>query len=200
MKKRGIIIAVSGAAMFFAALALATSVVSNSPQDYDENTSVAKLFAGMFDSVSDETVIQPGTSGFFTFTTSKPGVPLFWGVQIIDFQDGDQFTVSISNIYGDSFGAFSQKGPMTFQILQTQKADTYNFQVENNGKRAISAIMMFTEDPDNSEAFNNPDSPISKIVIPILISGILFILGILLIIAGIIVIIYDWKKALLSRD
>lgn len=194
MKKRGIIVAISGVILLIIAISITASVTSNSQFGTDQNTSVAKMFDGMFDSVSEETLIQSGTSGFFTFTATKPNVPLFWGVQILDFQEDDKFTVKISNIYGDSFGTFTQQGPMTFQMLQISSAETYNFQVENNGKRDINIIMMFTEDPDNSPAFNNPDSPMSKIIIPILISGILLIIGIIIFMSGVVIMIYDWKN------
>lgn len=194
MKKRGIIVAVSGVILLIIAISITASVTSNSQFGTEQNTSVAKMFDGMFDSVSEETLIQSGTSGFFAFTATKPNVPLFWGVQILDFQEDDKFTVKISNIYGDSFGTFTQQGPMTFQMLQISSAETYNFQVENNGKRDINIIMMFTEDPDNSPAFNNPDSPMSKIIIPILISGILFIIGIIIFMSGVVIMIYDWKN------
>lgn len=194
MKKRGIVTALSGVALVVVALVMATAVVSSSSVSVDGNVSVAKLFEGMFDSVTDETVISPGSSAYFTFTTTKPDVPLFWGLQVTDFQDGDQYTVKISNIYGDSFGAFSESSPTFFQVVKVPAADTYNFQVNNDGKRQMSVVMMFTEDPDNSSAFNNPDSPVSKIILPVLVSGILLILGIMLLAAGTIITAYDWKS------
>jgi len=194
MKKRGLIIAISGAVLFFIALGMATSVVSNSSLGYNENVSVPKLFNNMFDYVSDETMIQPGTSGYFSFTVSKDKVPLFWGIQVMDYQENDQYTIRISNIFGDSFGVYHEKEPMVFKMLQIEKADTYNFRVDNYGKQPISVTMMFTEDPDNSSAFNNPDSPVSKIIIPILISGILFIIGIIALVFGVIIFVYDWKN------
>ena len=46
-------------------------------------------------------------------------------------------------------------------------------------------MMMFVEDPDNSEALSDLDSPLMSTLIPLAISGILLIIGIIIIIVGI---------------
>ena len=39
---------------------------------------------------------------------------------------------------------------------------------------------MFTEDPENSESFTNPNSPIAEMVVPLIVSGIYLLLELLL--------------------
>ena len=53
---------------------------------------------------------------------------------------------------------------------------------------------MFTEDPQNSESFTNPNSPVAEMVIPLIVSGILLIVGITTMIIGIITILFDLKN------
>ncbi len=53
---------------------------------------------------------------------------------------------------------------------------------------------MFSEDPENSDAFSNTDSPMMDMVLPLIISGFLLILGIIIILIGIIIIIIDLKN------
>ena len=58
----------------------------------------------------------------------------------------------------------------------------------------LSVIMMFSEDPQNSQAMTNPDSPFMKTVIPLAVSGILVIAGISSLGIGIILSLVDWKR------
>ena len=53
---------------------------------------------------------------------------------------------------------------------------------------------MFSEDPENSDAFSNPNSTVRNMVYPLAISGIMMILGILILIIGGIIFIVDWKN------
>ena len=55
---------------------------------------------------------------------------------------------------------------------------------------------MFSEDPENSDALSNPDSPLMNMVLPLLISGFLLILGIIISIIGTIVVLVDLKNNL----
>ena len=69
-----------------------------------------------------------------------------------------------------------------------------NLEIKNLGSRNVSVIAMFSEDPENSDAFSNPNSPVMNMILPLAISGVLLILGILIFIIGIIVILVDWKN------
>ena len=55
---------------------------------------------------------------------------------------------------------------------------------------------MFSEDPENSDALSNPDSPLMSMILPLLISGFLLILGIIISIIGTIIILIDLKNNL----
>ena len=50
----------------------------------------------------------------------------------------------------------------------------------------FNVIMMFSEDPENSDALSDPDSPLMNMMMPLLVSGFLLILGILISIIGVI--------------
>jgi len=57
-------------------------------------------------------------------------------------------------------------------------------------------VVMFSEDPKNSDAFSNPNSPMMDMLLPLIISGFLIILGIIILLIGIIVTILDLKNKL----
>ncbi len=155
---------------------------------------IPSMFEGMFDQISDNIQIPPGESGYFSYSTKSSDVPLLWGVQIIDYHEGDKLSTSISNIYGDDYGVFSQDGPIIFEMLDVSKSDTLNFEIQNHGSRIITVVVMLSEDPDNSDALSNPGSPFMNKILPLAISGILLILGIIMLLTGIILSIIDWKN------
>ena len=148
----------------------------------------------MFDEISNEIGIMPGDSAHFSYTTYSSDVPILWGIQIIDYQAGDELSIKISNIFGDDYGTFIQDEPILFEALQISQSDTLNLEITNLGTRDVAIITMFSEDPENSEAFTNPDSPVMSMVVPLMISGILLILGITVSIIGVIVILVDLKN------
>ncbi len=155
---------------------------------------VSSLFEEMFDDISDEIQIMPGDSSQFSYTTYSSDVPILWGIQIVDYQAGDELTISISNIFGDDYGTFIQNEPILFDALQISQSDTLNLEITNLGTRDVTIIIMFSEDPENSEALTNPDSPVMSMVVPLMVSGILLILGISVLIIGVIVILVDLKN------
>ena len=193
MKKRGPIIAISGIVLVIISLSIATSAIPTNvtgPGDFF----VSSLFEEMFDEISNEIGIMPGDSAHFSYTTYSSDVPILWGIQIIDYQAGDELSIKISNIFGDDYGAFIQDEPILFEALQISQSDTLNLEITNLGTRDVTIITMFSEDPENSEAFTNPDSPVVSMVVPLMISGILLILGITVSIIGVIVILVDLKN------
>jgi hypothetical protein len=194
MKKRGSIISIAGLVMMFVSFAIAQSVIPNADPTRSGEMLVPAIFEGMFDYTSDKTEIFPGQSYVFSFTATKNDVPLLWGFQNTNYQDGDKLTIKISNIFGDDFGTFVKIEPISFELFLVQKSDTYNFEVENNGDHPVSIIMMFSEDPDNSPAMTDPNSTFRNTVIPLAASGVLLMLGIIAIVIGIILGIFDWKR------
>ena len=195
MKKYGPIIALAGFSLILISFLIAISSV---PSDIsqDETFLVSSLFEGMFDDVSETFQIMPGDIIYTSYTTSLSDIPLLWGIQIIDYQYGDMLYVQISNIFGDSYGEFIQNDSILFTTTLIDQSDTLNFQIENTGTGIIDVVVMFSEDPENSDAFSNPNSPVMDMILPLMISGFLIILGIILLPIGIILTILDLKNKL----
>ncbi|MBI1662506.1 MAG: hypothetical protein IS860_03225 [Nitrosopumilus sp.] len=193
MKKRGPIIFASGIVLVMISLSIAVYAVPTNvtgPGDF----AVSSLFEGMFDEISSEIQIMSDDSAYFSYTTYSSDVPLLWGIQILDYQAGDELSITISNIFGDSYGTFVQDEPILFEVLQISQSDTLNLEIQNLGARDVTVVAMFSEDPENSEALTNPDSPVMNMVLPLMISGFLLILGIIVSIIGVIVILVDLKN------
>ena len=195
MNKRGTIILLVGLTMIMVSLLIAISAVPSNISESDTFL-VSSLFEGMFDDVSEYYQIMPGNIIYASYSTSVSDVPLLWGIQIIDYQYEDELSINISNIFDDSYGEFIQDDSILFNTLLIEQSDTLNFQIENTGTRIIDTVVMFSEDPENSDAFSNPNSPMMDMLLPLIISGFLIILGIIILIIGIIVTILDLKNKL----
>ena len=195
MNKRGPIIAFVGFTMIFISLIVAISVV---PSDISESDTflISSLFEGMFDNVSEPFQIMPGNIVYTSYSTSLSDVPLLWGIQIIDYQYSDKLSINVSNIFDDSYGEFIQDDSILFNTILIEQSDTINFQIENIGTRTVDVIVMFSEDPENSNGISNTNSPMMHMVLPLMISGFLIIPGIIITIIGIIIMMFDLKNKL----
>ena len=193
MIKRGPIIAISGIVMILISLSVAATIVPSNVTG-PGNFSMSNLFEGMFNEISNEIEIMPEDTAFFSYSTMSSDVPLMWGIQIIDFESGDELSVSISNIFGDEYGKFVQDEPILFELLQITQSDTLNFELTNLGSESITVVLMFSEDPENSAALTDPNSPVMNTILPLVISGFLLILGIIVSVIGAIVILVDLKN------
>jgi hypothetical protein len=193
MKKRGLYVAGGGIAMIIISFVVATSIISESGTIGGE-FSLPDLLQGMFDEVSDKVQISPGESFSFSFDASTDTQALLWGIQILDYESGDVAQITISNIYGDEFGKFRLNQPAMFETMKIEKSDIYNFNVENTGARKIAVVMMFTKNPEESERLVDPNSPLSKTLVPLAISGIMLFVGIAVAIVGVIILIVDYRK------
>jgi len=147
----------------------------------------------MFDNVSEIFQIMPGNIIYTSYSTSLSDVPLLWGIQIIDYKYDDVLSIQISNIFGDSYGEFIQDDSILFTTILVDQSDILNFQIENTGTRTVDVIVMFSEDPD---AFSNSNSSMMNIVLPLMISGFLIIIGIIITIIGLIIMMFDLKNKL----
>jgi hypothetical protein len=193
MKKRGIYVSIGGVVMIAISFTMAMSILND--QDLGRNEfSISDVLEGMFDQVSDKTQILAGETASFSFDASTSTQTLLWGLQILDYQSGDVVSVSISNIYGDNFGQFNVNQPAIFETMKVEKSDIYNFNVENKGNRQITVVMMFTKNPNDSKMLSDPNSPLSKTVLPLAASGSFLIIGIITVIVGITIIIIDYRK------
>ena len=193
MKKRGAIVAISGMVMIVISLSIAMSIVPSnisSPNDF----SVSSLFEGVFDEISNEIQIMPGDSTIISYSILRSDIPLLWGIQIMDYQPNDKLSIKISNIFGDDYGEFIQDEPILFEAIQITQSDTLNLEIENIGTRDVVVVAMFSEDPENSDALTNPNSPVMNMVLPLMVSAILLILGITVSVVGVIIILIDIKN------
>ncbi len=191
MIKRGPIILIIGAIMIIAAFSIVYSII---PPTSNMGENFFPKPENMFDSVTENQRIEPGTSFTFSHTTGTSQVPLMWGLHMIDYQQDDRVSITVSNIFGDKFGSFDEEDPIFIKSFVIPKVDTYSFDVENKGKNPITAAMMFTENPEKSKALTDPNSIFHKSIIPLAIAGLLVIIGIIVLIVGIILSVVDWKK------
>ena len=193
MNNLGTIIVFVGFGLIIVSLVIAISAV---PSDIPESETflISSLFDGLFDDVSEPFQIMPGNVVYTSFSTFISDVPVLWGIQIVDYQNGDKLSISISNIFGDSYGEYVQSDSVYFETIFVEQSDTLNFEIENIGSTDVEFVIMFTEDPENSESFTNPNSPIAEMVVPLIVSGILLIVGIITMIIGIITILIDLKN------
>jgi len=193
MKKRGPIIGIFGVALIVASFAAATSLLPGSNPTMSGEMFLPNILEDMFDYISDDILIYPGESGVISYSTRASDVPLLWGFQITDNQV-NQVSIKISNMFGDDLGQVVHDGPVYFDVFVIPKIDIYNFEITNQGNRPITIVMMFTEDPDNSSAFSDPNSPLMTALLPLAIAGIIMIIGIIATIIGGFVTVMDWKS------
>ena len=193
MNNLGTIIVFVGFGLIIVSLVIAISAV---PSDISESETflISSLFDGLFDDVSEPFQIMPGNVIYTSYSTYLSDVSLLWGIQIIDYQNGDKLLINISNIFGDSYGKFVQSDSVIFERIFVEQSDTLNFEIENIGNQDLDFVIMFTEDPENSDIFLNSDSSTMQMVVPLMISGFMLILGIIIIIIGIIIIMVDLKN------
>ncbi len=193
MNKRGPLVSFFGFSLILISLIVAvSSVPSELPKS--ESFLISSLFEDMFDYVSEPFKIVPGNVIYTSFSTYDSDIPLLWGIQILNYQNGDELSVKISNIFGDSYGEYIQSDSVYFKTVFVEQSDTLNFEIENIGFKDVEFVIMFAEDPENSESLRNPNSPIAEMIVPLIVSGILLIVGIIVIIVGIILILFDLKN------
>ena len=194
MKKRGLIVCMAGLVMILISFGIAQSLLPTGNPTMSSELLVPTLLEGMFDQITEEVVIFPAELHVFSFSTTTSGVPLLWGSQITDFQNGDRLSIMVSDSIGENYGIFQQGGPITFELFMISDNEIYNFEIQNNGDRPVSVIMMSSEDPDNSPSMTDPNSALMNTIFPLAISGIMIMLGLVLVTIGITLFIYDWRK------
>jgi hypothetical protein len=194
MKKRGPILIITGIILIILPVSVTYSVVMPTVQSGSNGNNPFPFLESMFDNSTEKIRIEAGDAYTFSHTVNTGGVPLMWGLHIIDFKPDQSVSISISNIFGDKFGTFVEGEPVFIKSFIPPKIDTYSFKIENKGKEPITVIMLFTEDPEKSKALTDPNSPFVKTIIPLAIAGIVLIVGIIIMISGIILSIVDWRK------
>ena len=194
MKKRGPIVIIAGAVLVAIAFLVSYSVMERAGSSLGGEGFFPSP-ESLFDDVSQREPIDPGDTYTFSHTTSASQVPLMWGLYITDYKEDDQVTVNVTDMFGDKLGSYSESDPIFIKSFMIPKVDTYTFSVANTGKSALTAEMMFTENPEKSRALTDPNSPFNKNIVPLATAGFMLIFGIIAIIAGTVISIMDWKKS-----
>ncbi len=193
MNKRGIVVIVISFILIGISLSLAASVIPSTFDDPDD-LSLASLFEGVFDEISDEIQILPGDTIYVSYGVFSQNVPFLWGIQILDYTQGDELSINISNIFGDNYGKFVQTEPILFESLNILQPDTLNFEIQNTGTSEVLVVTMFSENPENSDIFTDSNSPVNNMIFPLIVSGMLLIFGIIILIIGLIILLVDLKN------
>ncbi len=133
MKKRGLIIIIIGLVLVGVSLIIVFSAFL--PYVTGPNgLSMVAVFDGLFDEVTDELQIVPGETAYASYDTSSNVSTLFWGIQITEYDFGDTLSVTISNIFGDSYGEYIQSEKNSFEMIDNVESDTLNFEIKNIGQ------------------------------------------------------------------
>lgn len=195
MNKRGPLIGIAGTGLIALSFGIAMFTLHQSNPTMGSQITASNMLEGMFDKISTETTIFQGRSQSFSYTIQSDQVPLMWGLQITDYQRDDSLDVSISRLSGKELAKLSVDGPIYFDVFIAPEADTYNFEMTNTGDRPVSVTVMFSENPENEGILSDPNPPFSNLVVPIMVSGISLIMGLVVTGAGIVLMLVDWKKS-----
>ena len=193
MNKRGPIIVGIGTVLVLISFGIIFVILSDPDPTMGSELFAPNLLEEIFDHVSTESTISPGGSATFTYSGQSSAVPLVWGAQIVDFEEGDAMTILVSNAHGDTIDSVKTDEPLVFDVFEIE-AGSYDFEVRNTGDRTMVVMMMFAEDPENSNMLDDPDSPLVSIVMPLAISGIFLLIGAIVMIVGTVLLVVDWKK------
>lgn len=194
MKKRGPIIIIAGAVLISIAFLVSYSIMERSGSSLGGNGFFPSP-ESMFDEVSEKESIYPGTTYTFSHTTSSSQVPLMWGLYVPNYSPDNHLAVNVTDMFGDKLGSYTESDPIFIKSFVIPKVDTYSFTVSNTGNSSVTAEMMFTENPEKSRALTDPNSPFNKNIVPLAAAGFMLIFGIIAIIAGLVLIVMDWKKS-----
>jgi len=193
MNKRGLVIAGVGAAIFGVSLVVAMSIVESDfagPVGFDTDA----VFEDMFDDITDEITVLPGSTERATYSVESDGVLVMWAVQMLDYEEGDSLLVTISGYDGTPHGTVVLDAELQIDAIESAGAGTLYFDMENAGSDSVRVIAMFSEDPNNSEMFTDPDSLFNKVVMPLAISGIIALVGLIILIVGLVIFLIDMRR------
>ncbi len=193
MKKRGLYTACAGTVLFGVALLAANSVAESSfmgPAGFD----VPSIFDGMFSTITDEMTIIPGATERVSFAVESDGVPVIWAVHVTDYEPGDSLSIAAYGPSGETYGRSSQVDEIAFEAVEQASAGPMDVEITNTGPEPVTVTVMFSEDPENSDMFMDPDSPLNKLIFPLVIAGASLIAGLIVMVAGIVIFLVDMRR------
>lgn len=193
MKKRGLYTACAGTVLFGVSLLAANSVAESTfvgPAGFD----VPSIFEGMFDRITGEMTIIPGATERVSFAVESDGVPVIWAVHMTDYEPGDSLSIAAYGPSGDTYGRSALVDEIAFEAIEQARAGSVEIEVTNTGSEPVTVTVMFSEDPENSDMFADPDSPLNKLIFPLVIAGAALIAGLIIMVAGIVIFLVDMRR------
>lgn len=193
IRKRGLFVAGVGAAIFGISILVADSLVLSDfagPAGFSADA----VFEGMFDEIKSGITITPGTTEHISYDVKSEGAPLMWAIHIVGYTQDDRLSITSANMYGDIYGQFVQAEEMKFEIVESAQAGPLDVAITNSGNEYVEVSVMFAEDPEKSEMFTDPDSILNKLIIPLAVTGILVVTGLIVVVTGMIIFLVDMKR------
>lgn len=192
MRRRGLLIAGTGAAIFGISFLVANSIVESNLVG-PEAPDMSSMFESMFNTVTDEIRVAPGDSVQVPYDIRASDKPTLWATHILDHRPGDSLLIVISDIFGDEHGRFVQKEEVKMDMVTAgQDAGALNFIITNTGDTTISVVAMFAEDPDSG--MFDPDSLVMSTMVPLAISATMLLVGLIVTVIGMAIFLIDLRR------
>ena len=203
LRRRGPVVGLAGAAITAGSFLALLSIMAGLDEITvnGEMLSVRGLLDGAITDVTDEALVFPGDAAEFRHTLygAAPGgadPPLLWAVEIADYEEGDAFSVSVSDgLGGHVYGPRASAEPVMVDTIRAPGADSLVFSVRNDGDRPVRAVAMFVDDPADVDIFADPDSPLLASLVPLAVSGLAMLAGMATMAAGAVISLVDWRSA-----
>ena len=182
-----------GAIIFGISFFIADSIIVSDfsgPVGFDMDS----VFESMFDEITGDIILAPGSTETISYMVKSDGSPLLLAVMISDYAQEDILSIKVSDTYGNIYGEFVQSEEMRFEIVEPAREGTLDVLVTNSGDNYVAIIVMFSEDPENSTMYTDPNSPLNSLIIPLAITGILLFVGFLVLVVGVVMFIVDMRR------
>lgn len=193
MRRRGLAIAAGGAAIFFIS-AISMEMIIESDFSGPVGFDIERMLDDMFDEITPEMSVMPGGSERVSYVIESDDTVLLWAVHINDYEEGDSAELVIYDAIGQEREREFLAGEIQFQVIDWAEAGTLDFEIENTGREPISVVVMFSDNPDDSEMFADPNSPLNRVFVPLLVSSVFMLLGLIVSIIGVAIFLVDMKR------
>ena len=206
VRRRGLVIAGIGTVMFVISFLVAGSILDSGfsgPMGFDAEY----LFDGMFDEITDEIMVPAGGDisvpyevgsgverAIVSDNGAKDGSVIMWTVHILDPVPSDSLSVTASGSDGTPYGMHPMRNEMNFGVAENVDSGLLELEISNTGSDPVYVIVMFSENPEDSELFTDPDSPLNAVVLPLATAGIMAFVGIIITIVGIAIFAVDVRR------
>ena len=141
-----------------------------------------------------EETIPSGESATFQYAPSTSNVlsdadeSFMWGVHISNYEPGDSLSVTTTDPLGNVMAVTSVQEREAFMPHVNGYYDLYYFEVTNTGDRQLVVYMTFLNSDDIEEG-------VIQDVLYLGIVGMIFIVGLVVIAAGVVITLLDWRSS-----